>query len=370
MVVARCEAAQGKPEATISWITTLSGRYNHTSVHESDGTVTVKSEYRMIPKPDDNGKEITYPPSVTIDGYDSNWFMGRTDAFLICQADANPEPTEITWNAASGQLPPSVQVDKNRLVVRKVDETVNTTFICEAKNRLGSGKKELVALVIGDSQGDSFNAKHLQHWSQVSSSLHTQDQVRSGAKPTPSLSNESTEDTSSAGMVAGAILGSLLALILVGALVTVLVTRSRRQQHGYTGDGEQAAYCNKTRLFGGKKVSKNGAGANNNGPIYSYRESEPGALTEKCNEFPHLKTSTPTAHDILLSGDLSEAERRKFEAMNDSLDEEDDERYDRFCGLPPSYQIHRHESECAPYLDDDMESQRDGSIISRTAIYV
>ncbi|TRY96308.1 hypothetical protein DNTS_024026, partial [Danionella cerebrum] len=153
MVVARCEAAQGKPEATISWITTLSGRYNHTSVHESDGTVTVKSEYRMIPKPDDNGKEITClalydPPSVTIDGYDSNWFMGRTDAFLICQADANPEPTEITWNAASGQLPPSVQVDKNRLVVRKVDETVNTTFICEAKNRLGSGKKELVALVI------------------------------------------------------------------------------------------------------------------------------------------------------------------------------------------------------------------------------
>lgn len=59
VVVASCEAAQGKPEATISWITTIPGRYNHTSVPEKDGTVTVKSEYRMIPTPAENGKEIT-----------------------------------------------------------------------------------------------------------------------------------------------------------------------------------------------------------------------------------------------------------------------------------------------------------------------
>uniref|UniRef100_A0A8C2EIH6 Nectin cell adhesion molecule 3 n=1 Tax=Cyprinus carpio TaxID=7962 RepID=A0A8C2EIH6_CYPCA len=351
VVVARCEAAQGKPEATISWITAIAGRYNHTSVPEMDGTVTVKSEYRMIPTPSENGKEITclvnqrtqiepksfplklvveYPPTVTIEGYDNNWYMGRTDAVLTCQADANPAPTNVTWRALSGQLPPSVRVDQNRLLVRKVDETVNTTFVCEAKNSLGSGKKELVAMVI-----------------------------------------ESTEDPSSAGMVAGAILGSFLALVLVSALVAVLVMRSRRHQHGYSGDGEQGTYGNKTRLFGGKKASKNGAGANNNGPVYTYRESEPGALTEKCNEFPRMTGSTPTAHDILLSGEMNEAERRKFDALNDSLeDEEEDERYDHFRGLPPSYQIHRHEDECTPYLDDDMESQRDGSIISRTAIYV
>uniref|UniRef100_A0A8C2HVQ0 PVR cell adhesion molecule related 2 like n=1 Tax=Cyprinus carpio TaxID=7962 RepID=A0A8C2HVQ0_CYPCA len=270
------------------------------------------------------------PPTVTIEGYDNNWYMGRTDAVLTCQADANPAPTDVSWTVASGQLPPSVQVDQNRLLVRKVDETVNTTFVCEVKNSLGSGKKELVAMVIEE---------------------HPPDRI--------------------AGVVAGAILGSFLALILVGALVTVLVMRSRRHQHRYSGDGEQGAYGNKTRLFGGKKGSKNGAGANNNGPIYTYRESEPGTLTEKCNEFPRITGSTPSAHDILLSGEMNEAERRKFDALNDSLeDEEDDERYDRFSGLPPSYQIHGHEDECTPYLDDDMESQRDGSIISRTAIYV
>lgn len=59
VVVASCQAAQGKPEATISWITTMAGRYNHTSLPEVDGTVTVKSEYRMVPTPAENGKEIT-----------------------------------------------------------------------------------------------------------------------------------------------------------------------------------------------------------------------------------------------------------------------------------------------------------------------
>lgn len=47
-------------------------------------------------------------------------------------------------------MPPSVRVEHNRLLVRKVDETVNTTFVCEVKNRLGAGKKELSAMVIGE----------------------------------------------------------------------------------------------------------------------------------------------------------------------------------------------------------------------------
>ncbi|XP_067282684.1 PVR cell adhesion molecule related 2 like isoform X2 [Pseudorasbora parva] len=213
VVVARCEAAQGKPEATISWITTIAGRYNHTSVPELDGTVTVKSEYRMVPTPAENGKDITclvnqrtqnepkafplklvveYPPTVTIEGYDNNWYMGRTDAVLICQADANPEPTDVTWTAASGQLPPSVRVDQNRLLVRKVDETVNTTFVCEVKNSLGSGKKELSATVI--------------------------DQPLSNA--------------SLAGPVIGGIIAAIIILCLIGAGVAMYRKRSQSTANG------------------------------------------------------------------------------------------------------------------------------------------
>ncbi|XP_052389796.1 nectin-2 isoform X3 [Carassius gibelio] len=214
VVVASCEAAQGKPEATISWITTIAGRYNHTSVPERDGTVTVKSEYRMIPTPAENGREITcvvnqrtqveprpfplklvveYPPTVTIEGYDNNWYMGRTDAVLTCQADANPAPTDVSWTVASGQLPPSVRVDQNRLLVRKVDETVNTTFVCEVKNSLGSGKKELVAMVID--------------------------------QPLPA-------QASNAGPVVGGIIGIIIILCLIGAGVAMFHKRRQSMENG------------------------------------------------------------------------------------------------------------------------------------------
>ncbi|XP_030647852.1 PVR cell adhesion molecule related 2 like [Chanos chanos] len=349
VVVARCEAAQGKPAATITWVSSANGNYNSTSKEEPDGTVTVKSEYRLVPTPADNGREIScevtqrtqdkpqsfpmkltveYPPSVKIEGYDENWYMGRADVALTCQADANPVPTAFSWTVASGPMPPTVRVEKDKLYVMKVDESVNTTFVCEVKNSLGSSKNQVTVIVI-----------------------------------------ESSEDPSNSSVVAGAVLGSLLAVLLVSALVVVLVMRSRRQQHGYSSDGEQGVYGNKVRLFGGKKTSKNGAGSNNNGPIYTYREGEPGALTEKPNDFHHMNAGTPAAREILLSSELDDAHRRKFDTLNDSVEEEE-ERYDGFDNLPPRYHIRSHEEECGVYLDDDMESQRDGSFISRTAIYV
>lgn len=40
---------------------------------------------------------VSDPPSVSIEGYDNNWYVGRVDAALLCLANANPEPTAITW---------------------------------------------------------------------------------------------------------------------------------------------------------------------------------------------------------------------------------------------------------------------------------
>lgn len=167
---------------------------------------------------------------------------------------------------------------------------------------------------------------------------------------------------SNAGLVAGVVVAGLLSLLLLGALAAALVTWNRRKQRGYRANGSQGA-------FGGKKANKNGAGAggggNNNGPVYTYREGEPVALAEKPNDL-QLYGSTPTAHDILLSSEMDEAERRKF----DQLEEEDEEeRYDHFGGSGPALHIRRHDG-TSGFLDDDMESQRDGSIISRTAVYV
>ncbi|XP_059206667.1 PVR cell adhesion molecule related 2 like isoform X1 [Centropristis striata] len=372
VVVAQCEAADGKPAATIKW-RAVGGNHSTTTTNGPDGTVTVRSEYRLVPTPADNGKEVTcmveqrtqeqewvsnvklsveYPPSVSIEGYDHNWYVGRSDATLICMASGNPEPTSVTWTAASGNLPDTVIVDGNKLMVRKVDDAVNTTFICEVKNKHGASRHQITTIVI-----------------------------------------EALEDPSSAGVVAGAVIGSLLALLLVVALIAVLLTRSRRQQRrGYPSSGDSIAtgsggsnggeYGNKARLLfsgTGNSASKNGTGANNNGPIYTYREGcdATGTLTEKANDYHHHHLhhasigNPPSAHDILLSGEIDEAERRKFD-LDDSMEEE----YDRFGGgnmLAPTYHVHRGhggEEEMDVYLDDDMESQRDGSVISRTAIYV
>nr|XP_019962675.1 PREDICTED: uncharacterized protein LOC109642368 [Paralichthys olivaceus] len=211
---------------------------------------------------------------------------------------------------------------------------------------------------------------------------------------------EALEDPLSAGVVACAVIGSLLALLLVVTLIAVVLSRSRRQQRrGYPSSGDSIAtgsggsnggdYGNKARLLfsgTGSNSGKNGTGANNNGPIYTYREGcdATGTLTEKANDFHHHHlhhSSTgkpPSAHDILLSGDMGEAERKKFD-LDDSMEEEE-EQYDRFGDiggggnmLPPAYHMrrgHGGEEEMDVYLDDDMESQRDGSVISRTAIYV
>ncbi|XP_061675751.1 nectin-2 isoform X3 [Syngnathoides biaculeatus] len=238
IVVARCESLNGRPAAQIRWVTTANGNATTSSKPGQDNTVSVTSEYRMIPTATDNGKDIScivshrtqttpesfqmklkvlYAPQVTIVGYDNNWYMGRTNVLLTCQATGNPVPTTVQWKSMTGEMPDTVQIKDNQLRVLKVDEAVNTTFVCEVKNRVGTGRDQVTVLV-----------------------------------------REPSVNPSNAGVVAGAVIGSLLALLLVAALVAVLVTRSRRRQQGYrANDGGDM----KARIFGGgKKASKNGTG--------------------------------------------------------------------------------------------------------------
>lgn len=169
VVVAQCEAVEGKPAASIKWVASAGGNHSTSTTNGPDGTVTVRSEYRLVPTPADNGREVTclvdqrtqdqtwvypiklsveYPPSVSVEGYDNNWYMGRSDAELLCQANANPAPTTFTWTAIPGPLPETVVVEGNKLTVRKVDDAVNTTFVCEVKNKLGTSKNQITTFVI------------------------------------------------------------------------------------------------------------------------------------------------------------------------------------------------------------------------------
>ncbi|XP_026140361.1 nectin-2-like isoform X2 [Carassius auratus] len=169
VIVASCESSNGRPAATISWSTPLNGNVTTPrTTNNPNNTVSVQSSYMLAPQPSDNGKDIScvvshrtmsqpeifpmklnveYPPQVQIKGYDDNWYKGRTNAFLICQADGNPAPTTFTWKTLSGLMPETVQVQENRLAVQKVDDTINTTFICEVRNSLGSGRDQVAVFV-------------------------------------------------------------------------------------------------------------------------------------------------------------------------------------------------------------------------------
>ncbi|KAM9852360.1 nectin-2 isoform 1-T1 [Aulostomus maculatus] len=170
VVVARCESLNGRPAAQISWVTTANGNATTVSKQGADNTVSITSEYRMIPTAADNGKDIScvvahrtqvkaesfpmklavqYAPQVSIVGYDNNWYVGRTNVALTCQATGNPVPISVQWKAMTGELPDTVQVKDNQLKVLKVDEAVNTTFVCEVKNRIGIGRDQVTAMVRG-----------------------------------------------------------------------------------------------------------------------------------------------------------------------------------------------------------------------------
>ncbi|KAJ8355028.1 hypothetical protein SKAU_G00225950 [Synaphobranchus kaupii] len=158
----------GKPPAQIKWVSGVNANGTTTSKPGADNTVTVCSEYWLVPTPADNGKDIScvishptqdkpqtmplklaieYPPKVTIVGYHNNWYVGRTNVMLTCQATGNPVLTSVTWKVLSGRMPDAVQVKENKLMVLKVDEFVNTTFVCEVKNRLGVGKDQVTVVV-------------------------------------------------------------------------------------------------------------------------------------------------------------------------------------------------------------------------------
>lgn len=59
VVVARCDSVEGRPASQIKWVTTATGNDTMVSKINADNTVTINSEYRLVPKPEDNGKDIS-----------------------------------------------------------------------------------------------------------------------------------------------------------------------------------------------------------------------------------------------------------------------------------------------------------------------
>uniref|UniRef100_A0A8C8TQG7 Poliovirus receptor n=1 Tax=Peromyscus maniculatus bairdii TaxID=230844 RepID=A0A8C8TQG7_PERMB len=176
--VAKCISTGGRPAPRIHWLSNLNG-----SIHETrepgpqQGTYTVTSVFSLVPSSQADGKNITcrvdhesfsepdlqtvtlslpYPPEVSISGYDNNWYVGRTDVALTCDARSKPEPSIYEWSTSTGPLPNTTEAWGSRLLIATVDMNTmhNVTFICNATNPLGSGQNQITVLVTGEMSSD------------------------------------------------------------------------------------------------------------------------------------------------------------------------------------------------------------------------
>ncbi|KAL1769458.1 poliovirus receptor [Sigmodon hispidus] len=170
-VVAQCISTGGRPAPQIKWLSDVNG-----TIHEDQkpgpqlGTITVTNSFLLEPSRQADGKNITcqvehetlrhpdlqtvtlstvYPPDVSISGYDSNWYPGRTNVTLTCDAQSKPKPTSYEWSTTTGPLPNTTEAQGNQLQIPIVDKDSinNVTFVCNVINAVGSGQYQVTVLV-------------------------------------------------------------------------------------------------------------------------------------------------------------------------------------------------------------------------------
>ncbi|KAM6986413.1 nectin 1a isoform 2-T2 [Aplochiton taeniatus] len=158
MPVATCLAANGKPPGTIRWESRVPGEATTREIRNPDGTITVKSDYILVPSKDTHQETLTcvttyneeestesitldiqYEPDVYVEGFDGNWYLNRENVRLVCQADANPAVSLFQWRLLNGSFPSSVDIRDNILSFREpITYELAGTYVCDATNSIGT----------------------------------------------------------------------------------------------------------------------------------------------------------------------------------------------------------------------------------------
>ncbi|XP_060792086.1 nectin cell adhesion molecule 1a isoform X4 [Neoarius graeffei] len=169
MTVATCVSANGKPPAVITWDTELNGEANTEEIKNTDGTITVRSDYIMTPSREANEQRLTcistynndqqtddvilnvqYEPEVSIEGFDGNWYINRENVQLTCLADANPAVSSFQWRYLNGSMPNTAEQREETLIFKgPVTYEMAGTYMCDATNIVGAGSASVEVIIIG-----------------------------------------------------------------------------------------------------------------------------------------------------------------------------------------------------------------------------
>ncbi|KAJ1178060.1 hypothetical protein NDU88_003309 [Pleurodeles waltl] len=358
-VAATCTAAHGKPAATVRWEGDL-GQADEKSAASSNHTVTVVSEYLVIPTRFAQGRTITcvithpalektvrlpyvldilYAPEVSVTGHDGKWFVGSENVHLRCNADSNPPPSEFTWSRLDGEWPEGlISLNNTLLFSSSLTHNHSGIYVCRVANALGerSGLKSIRIL-------DPPTTPTLEPTVPY---LHATTGTRATTLSKIGLVPDSTLDMSSGdnlGTIIGCAVGGALLVILV--IVVAGVTFYRRRQ-----------------TFRGDYFTKNYIP-----PSGMQKESRMEGM-QSGNLDPYTATSTKDQHpmnNIVLSEHMGNIQKPNWNSVDayNRYQERFERPLDYYDGSKtPMTTDPYHED---PYEDDDFVSHLDGSVISR-----
>ncbi|KAM9318009.1 nectin 1b-like [Pholidichthys leucotaenia] len=336
MTVATCVSANGKPPSVIRWDTRLKGEATYQETRNANGTVTVRSNYVVIPSRETHKQKLTcivtyrsekimdsvvlnvqYEPVVKIEGFDGNWYLNRQDVQLTCRADANPPVTIYQWKLLNGSLPSNVEIKNNTLFFKgPVTYDLAGTYVCDATNGIGT-RTGIVDVNITEFPNN----------------------------PTPEGTEIPWEQHTAPAAIGGAVGG----VALLGVAAILLFVFLRRRQRTFKGD-----YSTKKHVFGNGYSKAGGLPAHP--PI------------PKNLQCPDDSDDEKKPAQIGSTG-LFEASDRDFDAESADLKRpyftvDEGERRD-YNERTLAFQY-----DPEPEIADDMISQTDGSVISKKEWYV
>ncbi|XP_056338994.1 nectin-3 isoform X2 [Oenanthe melanoleuca] len=254
-VAATCTAATGKPAAQIDWEGGL-GEMESTSTLFPNETVTVVSHYVIVPTRFARGRRITcvvrhpafekeirypyvldiqYAPEVSVTGYDGNWFIGRGNVQLKCNADANPLPMAFTWSRLDGQWPEGLLAVNNTLQFSSpLTYNYTGTYICKVTNALGQRSDQKTIYILDPPTTTTRLPTVPWHPStDGTTGLATEPRIINFPTSTLPTKQDDTWDVpfkqTSSVAVAGAVIGAVLALFIITIFVTVLLTPRKKR---------------------------------------------------------------------------------------------------------------------------------------------
>ncbi|XP_053825888.1 nectin-3 isoform X1 [Vidua macroura] len=248
-VAATCTAATGKPAAQIDWEGGL-GEMESTSTLFPNETVTVVSHYVIVPTRFARGRRITcvvrhpafekemrypyvldiqYSPEVSVTGYDGNWFIGRGNVQLKCNADANPLPMEFMWTRLDGQWPEGLLAVNNTLQFSSpLTYNYTGTYICKVTNALGQ-KSDQKTIYILDPPTTTTRLPTVPWHPSTDGTTGLATEPRIINFPTSTLP---TKQDDTWGIVVGCVVGGVLLLLLLGTLVGAVYYKRRKTFRG------------------------------------------------------------------------------------------------------------------------------------------